>query len=155
MVTALRRRAPPPRSRNRTTRGETDEFIRPTVVSDRPGRACGDGDGVIFFNFRPDRARELSAALTQEDFAGFDRGEAAPLVDFVGMTEYDPRLGLAVAFPKEEPRNVLAEVISDAGLTQLHIAETEKYAHVTFFFNGGREEPFPGRSDVWCLRPRT
>jgi 2,3-bisphosphoglycerate-independent phosphoglycerate mutase len=125
-------------------REETDEFIQPTIVSDDPGSRIGDGDGVIFFNFRPDRARELTATLTQSEFTGFDRGGPRPQIDFVGMTEYDPSLGLAVAFPKEEPRHVLAEVISTAGLTQLHIAETEKYAHVTFFFNGGREEPFPG-----------
>ena len=125
-------------------REETDEFILPTVVRDEPASRLRDGDGVIFFNFRPDRARELAAALTQPGFSGFDRGGPPPRIDFVGMTEYDPNLSLAVAFPKEEPRNVLAEVISAAGLTQLHIAETEKYAHVTFFFNGGREEPFPG-----------
>ena len=125
-------------------RGETDEFVLPTIVCADAGSRVRDGDGVVFFNFRPDRARELSAALTQGRFAGFDRGGRPPAVDFVGMTEYDSTLGLAVAFPKEEPRNVLAEVVSAAGLTQLHIAETEKYAHVTFFFNGGREEPFPG-----------
>jgi 2,3-bisphosphoglycerate-independent phosphoglycerate mutase len=125
-------------------RGETDEFVQPTIMCDDAGSRVCAGDGVIFFNFRPDRARELAAALTQADFAGFDRGGPMPSVDFVGMTEYDPNLQLAVAFPKEEPRHVLAEVISAAGLSQLHIAETEKYAHVTFFFNGGREEPFPG-----------
>ena len=127
-------------------RGETDEFILPTIVAEDPLSRIRKGDGVIFFNFRPDRARELSAALTQEHFDGFDRGGPPPGVDFVGMTEYEVSLGLPVAFPKEEPRHVLAEVISEAGLTQLHIAETEKYAHVTFFFNGGREEPFPGET---------
>ena len=132
-------------------RGETDEFVLPTVVSADPASRVQVGDGVVFFNFRPDRAREICAALTQADFTGFDRGELPPLVDLVGMTEYDPRLGLGVAFPKEEPRHVLAEVISEAGLTQLHIAETEKYAHVTFFFNGGREAPFPGERR--CLVP--
>ncbi|MBN1628362.1 MAG: 2,3-bisphosphoglycerate-independent phosphoglycerate mutase, partial [Thermoleophilia bacterium] len=125
-------------------RGETDEFILPTIVSEDPASRVGDGDGVIFFNFRPDRAREMCAALTQEEFAGFERDRPRPVVDLVGMTEYDPSLGLRVAFPKEEPRNVIAEVVSAAGLTQLHIAETEKYAHVTFFFNGGREAPFDG-----------
>ena len=125
-------------------RKETDEFIQPTVTCGEPSSRIRDGDGVIFFNFRPDRARELSAALTQRQFSGFDRRSVPPTIDFVGMTEYDPTLGLAVAFPKEEPRHVLAEVVSEAGLTQLHIAETEKYAHVTFFFNGGREAPFPG-----------
>jgi len=132
-------------------RGETDEFVLPTVVSADPDSRVKAGDGVVFFNFRPDRAREICAALTQAAFSGFDRSEALPLVDLVGMTEYDPRLGLGVAFPKEEPRHVLAEVISEAGLTQLHIAETEKYAHVTFFFNGGREAPFPGERR--CLVP--
>ena len=125
-------------------RGETDEFIQPTIVCEDADSRLGAGDGAILFNFRPDRTRELAAALTQPDSAGFDRGAPPPSIDFVGMTEYDPNLGLAVAFPKEEPRHVVAEVISGAGLTQLHIAETEKYAHVTFFFNGGREEPFPG-----------
>ncbi|MFH1834400.1 MAG: 2,3-bisphosphoglycerate-independent phosphoglycerate mutase [bacterium] len=125
-------------------RGETDEFIQPTVVGDAAGGRIRSGDGVVFFNFRPDRARELTAAITQAVFTGFDRGGAPPAVDFVGLTEYDPDFELAVAFPKEEPRHVLAEVVSEAGLTQLHMAETEKYAHVTFFFNGGREEPFPG-----------
>ncbi len=125
-------------------RGETDEFVRPTVTASGPASRIADGDGVIFFNFRPDRARELTAALTQDEFAGFDRQGPRPDIDFVGMTEYEESLGLAVAFPKEEPRNVLAEVISDAGLTQLHIAETEKYAHVTFFFNGGVEQAFAG-----------
>ena len=126
------------------SRGETDEFILPTIVSDDPASRVRDSDGVVFFNFRPDRAREMCGALTQTEFPGFDRGGLPPDVHLVGMTEYDPNLGLDVAFPKEEPRNVLAEVVSGAGLTQLHIAETEKYAHVTFFFNGGREEPFPG-----------
>jgi 2,3-bisphosphoglycerate-independent phosphoglycerate mutase len=125
-------------------RGETDEFVQPTIVSADSDSRVHDGDGVVFFNFRPDRVRELAAALTQEQFAGFERSGGPPHVDFVGMTEYDPRLELAVAFPKDEPRHVLAEVVSEAGLTQLHIAETEKYAHVTFFFNGGRERPFPG-----------
>jgi 2,3-bisphosphoglycerate-independent phosphoglycerate mutase len=135
-------------------RGQTDEFVLPTVVSSDPASRVKAGDGVVFFNFRPDRAREICAALTQADFDAFDRGAATPLVDLVGMTEYDPRLGLGAAFPKEEPRHVLAEVISEAGLTQLHIAETEKYAHVTFFFNGGREAPFPGERRCLVPSPR-
>jgi len=135
-------------------RDETDEFILPTIVSDDPVSRVRDGDGVVFFNFRPDRARELSAALTRADFAAFDRGGPPPCIDFVGMTEYDPELGLAVAFPKEEPERVLAEVVSSAGLTQLHIAETEKYAHVTFFFNGGREAPFPGENRKLVPSPK-
>jgi len=135
-------------------RDETDEFILPTIVSTDPASRVRDGDGMIFWNFRPDRARELSAALTLPEFACFDRGGPPPVVDFAGLTEYDPKLGLAVAFPKEEPRNVLAEVISNAGLTQLHIAETEKYAHVTFFFNGGREAPFPGETRKLIPSPK-
>ncbi|MGI5939358.1 MAG: 2,3-bisphosphoglycerate-independent phosphoglycerate mutase [Thermoleophilia bacterium] len=125
-------------------RDETDEFIIPTIVGTGEDSRIVTGDAVIFFNFRPDRARELSTALTQADFTGFDRGGPPPGLDFACMTEYDAQLGLPVAFPKEEPRNVLGEVVSNAGLSQLRIAETEKYAHVTFFFNGGREEPFPG-----------
>lgn len=132
-------------------RGETDEFIQPTIVSEEPTARLRSGDGVVFFNFRPDRAREMCAALTQEEFLGFDRGQDRPRVEVVGLTEYDPTLRLPAAFPKEEPRNVLAEVVSNAGLTQLHVAETEKYAHVTFFFNGGREAPFPG--ETRCLVP--
>ena len=131
--------------RDSYARDETDEFILPTIVCDRPESRVGDEDGVVFFNFRPDRAREMTAALHPERLSPVSSGAGpAPTVDFVGMTEYDPTLRVAVAFPKEEPRHVLAEVISEAGLTQLHIAETEKYAHVTFFFNGGREKPFPG-----------
>jgi 2,3-bisphosphoglycerate-independent phosphoglycerate mutase len=132
-------------------RGETDEFIRPTIVCADPASRIGPKDGVVFFNFRPDRAREMCAALSQKAFNAFDRGAEPPLVDLVGMTEYDSKLGIGVAFPKEEPKHVLSEVISEAGLTQLHIAETEKYAHVTFFFNGGREAPFPGEKR--CLVP--
>jgi 2,3-bisphosphoglycerate-independent phosphoglycerate mutase len=136
------------------TRNETDEFVTPTVIGEGSGTRIASGDAVIFFNFRPDRARELSAALTQEDFAGFKRGRPLPQVDLVCMTEYDARLKLPVAFPKVEPAKVLAEVISEAGRTQLHIAETEKYAHVTFFFNGGREQPFPGEQRILIPSPK-
>jgi 2,3-bisphosphoglycerate-independent phosphoglycerate mutase len=135
-------------------RGETDEFILPTIIGEGSASRVSSGDGVVFFNFRPDRARELTNALTQPSFSGFERGEGPPSIDFVGMTEYDAEWGLPVAFPKAEPRNVLAEVVSDAGLTQLHIAETEKYAHVTFFFNGGREEPFPGERRILVPSPK-
>jgi len=135
-------------------RDETDEFVQPTVVGDWAASRIRTGDSVIFFNFRPDRARELSAALTCTDFGEFDRGGPPPAISFVGMTEYDPDLGLAVAFPKQEPRHVLAEVLSEAGMTQLHIAETEKYAHVTFFFNGGHEEPFAGETRTLIPSPR-
>jgi 2,3-bisphosphoglycerate-independent phosphoglycerate mutase len=135
-------------------RGETDEFIRPTIVGDGMESRIRSGDGLIFFNFRPDRARELSGALTQPSFAQFDRGEPLTGLAFACMTEYDPEMVLPVAFPKMEPKNVLAEVISKAGLSQLHIAETEKYAHVTFFFNGGREEPFSGERRILVPSPK-
>ena len=117
--------------------GVTDEFVVPKALEERG--VC-EGDSVIFFNFRPDRARELTRAFCDESFAGFDRGEV-PKVSFVCLTEYDPDIDAPVAFPKEFPRNVLADVLADAGLRQYHIAETEKYAHVTFFLNGGVEEP--------------
>ena len=98
---------------------------------------------MVFFNFRPDRARELTRAMVDPAFDGFARG-AWPQVGFVCLTEYDPEIPAPVAFPKEFPADVLADVLAAAGLRQYHIAETEKYAHVTFFLNGGREEPKAG-----------
>lgn len=124
----------------------TDEFIIPTIISSRPESRIRDDDSVIFFNFRPDRARQLTRALTFPDFESFDRGASPPLPYFLSMTEYDATFTTPVAFPPEKLENVLAEVLSRAGKTQLHIAETEKYAHVTFFFNGGREEPYAGET---------
>lgn len=115
----------------------TDEFIVPTALIDR---GMKDGDSVIFFNFRPDRARQITHALTDEDFSDFDIS-GRPNVHYVCLTEYDEKFTLPIAFPKEIPSNVLADVLSDAGLIQYHTAETEKYAHVTFFLNGGVEEP--------------
>lgn len=124
--------------------GVSDEFVEPCVIGDDPRSRIRTGDTVVFFNFRPDRTRELTRAFVEPSFGGFDRGGGAPRVAFIGMTEYDADLDIPVAFPDEPPANVLAQVLGRAGLTQLHIAETEKYAHVTFFFNGGTEEPFPG-----------
>lgn len=118
----------------------TDEFVMPVSLD---GKGMEDGDSVIFFNFRPDRAREITRALTESGFDGFDTGNR-PDVHFVCLTEYDSNFDLPVAYPKVFPENVLADVLADAGLTQYHIAETEKYAHVTFFFNGGREEEKQG-----------
>ena len=130
--------------------GDTDEFIFPTVLDHR---GLNTGDTVIFFNFRPDRARELTRALTEGpsfDEECFDREfESFPRV--VCLTEYDPTLKAEVAFPKEFPANTLADVLAAQGLRQFHIAETEKYAHVTFFFNGGIEEPKAGEER--CLIP--
>ena len=128
----------------------TDEFVEPVALD---ARGMRDGDAVIFFNFRPDRAREITRALTDPDFAGFAR-KAWPSVHFVCLTEYDPEIPAAVAFPKEFPENVLADVLADAGLAQYHIAETEKYAHVTFFLNGGREAEKAGESRRLIASPK-
>jgi 2,3-bisphosphoglycerate-independent phosphoglycerate mutase len=122
----------------------TDEFVEPALIGDAQASRIRPGDTVIFFNFRPDRTRQLTRAFIEPGFSEFDRGGPAPDVVFVGMTEYEASFDIPVAFPDEPPANTLAEVLSAAGLSQLHIAETEKYAHVTFFFNGGIEEPFRG-----------
>jgi 2,3-bisphosphoglycerate-independent phosphoglycerate mutase len=113
-----------------------------------------DGDVCIFFNFRPDRARELTRALTEPGFAEFDRGAPPPGTDFVTMTQYKKEFPLPVAFPPEHPEHVLADVLAEHGLKQLHIAETEKYAHVTFFFNGGVERAVEGEERVLVPSPR-
>jgi 2,3-bisphosphoglycerate-independent phosphoglycerate mutase len=132
--------------------GVDDEFLVPTVVGERiPIQA---GDSAIFFNFRPDRPRELTRALVSEDFREFDRGKEPVSPYMVTMTEYDDSFGLPVAFPPEKVRRVLADVLAENGRTQLHIAETEKYAHVTYFFNGGVEEPKAGEDRVLIPSPR-
>ncbi|MBE9097094.1 2,3-bisphosphoglycerate-independent phosphoglycerate mutase [Tychonema sp. LEGE 07203] len=120
--------------------GVTDEFAVPTRIA--PG-AVASGDGMIFFNFRPDRARELTQAFVAPDFNGFERQLIEPLA-FATFTQYDPKLSVLVAFEPQNLNNILGEVISRHGLRQLRVAETEKYAHVTYFFNGGLEEPFEG-----------
>ncbi|MBI4798332.1 MAG: 2,3-bisphosphoglycerate-independent phosphoglycerate mutase [Desulfarculus sp.] len=137
-------------------RREFDEFVQPVVIAG-PGQeptAIRDGDAVVFFNFRADRARELTWAFNSPDFEGFDVGDRPSLSDYVCLTQYDEHLKVPVAFPPQDIGQTLAEVVSQAGLTQLHIAETEKYAHVTFFFNGGREEPFPGEDRVLIPSPK-
>jgi 2,3-bisphosphoglycerate-independent phosphoglycerate mutase len=126
-------------------RGENDEFVLPTVIDGVDGR-IRDGDPMIVANFRADRVRQLTHALVDLEFDGFDRDTAGPRprdLFVVTMTEYEASLPVAVAFPPEQVRS-LAHAASDAGWRQLHVAETEKYAHVTYFFNGGREEPLPG-----------
>ena len=120
--------------------GKTDEFVLPTRIA--PG-AVQPGDGVIFFNFRPDRARQLTQAFVDPTFNGFEREQIQPL-SFVTFTQYDSHLPAAVAFAPQDLTNILGEVIARHGLRQLRTAETEKYAHVTYFFNGGIEEPFEG-----------
>ncbi|MBE0475949.1 MAG: 2,3-bisphosphoglycerate-independent phosphoglycerate mutase [Coriobacteriia bacterium] len=135
--------------------GTTDEFVEPTVVLGDEGTAAtvSDGDALVFFNFRPDRAREITRAFVDPAFAEFER-PAFPRVRFVCLTEYDPTIPAPVAFPKELPRCVLADVLAEAGLRQFHIAETEKYAHVTFFLNGGVEPPKPGEERVLVPSPK-
>lgn len=127
--------------------GETDEFVRPTVlVQDNgdPVARVKDGDMIIFFNFRPDRARQLTRTFVDEDFSEFSRGPQPPAVHFVCFTQYDETIKAPVAFAPQRLTNTLGEYLSRQGLTQLRIAETEKYAHVTIFFSGGEEQPFPG-----------
>ncbi len=130
--------------------GVNDEFVVPSVVT--PARV-EPGDAVIFFNFRPDRAREITRAFTDPTFEGFER-PVQPKVHFVCLTEYDPTIPAPVAFAKAFPEHVLADVLAENGLRQLHIAETEKYAHVTFFFNGGAEPPKVGETRVLVPSPR-
>ena len=126
-----------------------DEFLIPTALDGYDG--IKDGDGVIFCNFRSDRARELSSVFAKDDFKEFEK---KPLnVQIASMTQYDKNIPIPVIFEKDNPTNTLAQVISDAGLTQLHTAETEKYAHVTFFFNGGVEEPFLNETRVLIPSP--
>jgi 2,3-bisphosphoglycerate-independent phosphoglycerate mutase len=134
-------------------RMETDEFIRPTRIATERDSLVNSGDSVIFFNFRPDRARQLSYAMTDPFFNEFPRGRQ-PIVHFVCMTQYDDRIPAYVAFMPIGVTKCLAEVLSDHGLTLLKVAETEKYAHVTYFFNGGREESFPGETRVLVPSPR-
>lgn len=128
----------------------TDEFVVPVSLQ---SRGVQDLDAVVFFNFRPDRARELSRAFVDVNFDGFDRGRV-PQTYFVCLTEYDPEITAPVAFAKEFPEDVLADVLSEAGLRQYHIAETEKYAHVTFFLNGGKEEPKLGEDRKLIASPK-
>jgi 2,3-bisphosphoglycerate-independent phosphoglycerate mutase len=135
------------------TRGETDEFVKPTIITDSEGKPVAtiqDNDSVIFFNFRQDRARQLTWAFVKENFEGFLR-EKHPKVHFVCMTQYDETLNVPIAFPPVKLENVLGEVLSKHGLIQLRIAETEKYAHVTYFLNGGEEKRYEGEDR--CLIP--
>ncbi len=139
-------------------RGETDEFVLPTVIGDYDGAAAGDV--ALFFNFRPDRARQLTRALAEPGFDEFARA-GGPTLDLTTMTEYRKGWPYPVAFPEQRPQTTLAETIAAAGGRQLHVAETEKYAHVTYFFNGGREQECrgrgaqPGRLPARRARPTT
>lgn len=133
-------------------RDEGDEFVKPTIIE--PAVKINDDDSVIFMNFRADRARQLTRAFVEPDFSGFTRQAQPKLADFVTLTEYAANLAVSVAYRPQKLKNVFGAYISDLGLTQLRIAETEKYAHVTFFFNGGREEPFPGEERILVPSPK-
>jgi 2,3-bisphosphoglycerate-independent phosphoglycerate mutase len=137
-------------------REETDEFIQPTVIvdGDEPVGDISEGDGVVFMNFRGDRAREITHALTDDDFPHFDRGEMPALSSYVCLAEYDETFHHPIAYPSIPLSGILGEVVSDNGLTQFRIAETEKYAHVTFFFNGGEEKVFPGEERSLVPSPK-
>jgi 2,3-bisphosphoglycerate-independent phosphoglycerate mutase len=132
-------------------RGETDEFVAPTVIGDYDGAAAGDV--AIFFNFRPDRARQLTRALAEPGFDELPRA-GGPTLDLTTMTEYRKGWPYPVAFPEQRPKTTLAETIAAAGGRQLHVAETEKYAHVTYFFNGGREQELEGEEHCLVDSPR-
>jgi 2,3-bisphosphoglycerate-independent phosphoglycerate mutase len=135
-----------------------DEFVMPTVIADEQGKPVGtiqNDDAIIFYNFRPDRAIQISQAFTNADFRGFDRGEHPPQdLFYVCITKFSETVGGFVAYKPSNLDNTLGEVLSQNGLRQLRIAETEKYPHVTFFFSGGREDPFPGEKRILINSPK-
>lgn len=133
--------------------GITDEFVIPFIVGENDGRITA-GDGIVFFNFRPDRARQMTRALSETEFDGFQRPEGVLPVNFVCMTQYDATIAAPVAFPPQTYEDTLGEVLAKQGLQQLRIAETEKYAHVTFFFNGGVEAPNAGEERILIPSPK-
>jgi 2,3-bisphosphoglycerate-independent phosphoglycerate mutase len=135
--------------------GVTDEFIKPAVIvdGDIPVATVRPGDSIVCFNFRADRVRQITRAFVLQDFDGFARDALRELL-YVTMTEYEKGLPVEIAFENDDVGVPLAKVISDAGLKQLHVAETEKYAHVTFFFNGGRETPFDGEDRLLVPSPK-
>lgn len=132
----------------------TDEFVVPVVIEEngQPVATIGEGDGIIAFNFRADRMRQLSHVFTDAEFTQFKRKEMH--VEYLSFTQYEKAFPFPVAFPPTTPKNVLAEVLAKNGIPQFHTAETEKYAHVTFFFNGGIEEPFPGEDRFLVPSPK-
>lgn len=132
-------------------RDEHDEFVKDTIIGD--AITINDGDSVIFANFRPDRAREITRAFVDQDFTGFTRDAHPQLSDYVMMTEYAADIETSCAFPPESMKNDLGEYVSNLGKTQLRIAETEKYAHVTFFFSGGQEAVYPGEERILINSP--
>ena len=147
--------------RNSYNKGETDEFVRPSVImdGDRPVAQIQPGDGVLFFNFRPDRAREITRTFIEKDFSGFKRQNGYIPVSFLGFTQYDETFtGLYTGYTQDELnvslKNNLGEYLAACGKTQVRLAETEKYAHVTFFFNGGVEAPNDGEDRILVPSPK-
>ncbi len=147
--------------------GETDEFVIPGIIANCKECGCErpycekndhtvqDGDGVVFFNFRPDRAREITRCFVDPDFDGFERKVVLKDLEYVCFTQYDATMpNVKIAFPPQSLKNTLGEYVSSLGKKQLRIAETEKYAHVTFFFNGGIEEPYPGEERILVASPK-
>jgi 2,3-bisphosphoglycerate-independent phosphoglycerate mutase len=153
----IKARRPVKAVREAYERGETDEFIQPIVVTENSGTPVAriaDGDGVVFFNFRADRARQITRAFTDPAFSEFSRNPLPSLAGWVCMTLYDETFELPVAFAPQHLEQILGEVLSRQGMRQLRIAETEKYAHVTYFFNGGEETPFDGEDRCLIPSPR-
>ena len=134
--------------------GKTDEFVLPTVIQGCVDCGIKANDGVIFFNFRPDRAREMTHAFVDKDFSGFERCNGYFPLHFATMTQYEANLPTSVAYTPQILKNTLGAVFEHAGLSQLRIAETEKYAHVTFFFNGGEEKPYNGEERILVPSPK-
>ncbi len=131
--------------------GKNDEFVEPVVVG---GKRISDNDAVIFFNYRPDRAREITSAVALKDFSGFERKAVRDNLYYVCMTQYDETLPLPVAFKPEKMQNILGQVLDDNNIKEFRTAETEKYAHITFFFNGGEEVPFKLESRKLVASPK-
>lgn len=134
------------------TNNLTDEFVLPTITLENS--RLNDNDSIIFFNFRPDRARELTNAINANEFTGFERKKVLKNISYVCMTQYDETFGLPIAFPPQKLTNILGEIFDREGVKQFRTAETEKYAHVTFFFNGGVEKPFDTETRVLISSPK-
>ncbi|MFZ5807054.1 MAG: 2,3-bisphosphoglycerate-independent phosphoglycerate mutase [Verrucomicrobiota bacterium] len=136
--------------------GVTDEFVKPVCFIKEPRPIIRDGDGILFFNFRADRARQLSRAWLEPDFKDFDKGKHIP-VEYVTLTQYDVKydaLGVKIAYPPQSMKNILAEIVANNGMKQFRLAETEKYPHVTYFFNGGNETPHEGEDREMIPSPK-
>ncbi|HMY27828.1 MAG TPA: 2,3-bisphosphoglycerate-independent phosphoglycerate mutase, partial [Agitococcus sp.] len=136
--------------------GESDEFVKATAIIGEGEQAAliNDGDAIVFMNFRADRAREISKAFVDTDFTGFERRVRPQLAEFVMLTQYSASIKAPVAYKPEDLNNTLGEYLANLGKTQLRIAETEKYAHVTFFFSGGREDLFAGEQRILVPSPK-